>query len=136
MKKEACTTKKLFPELKAPYDNLLQDTLYPWEALPKIKAWIKAIQESLSDDYNEVKPGVFIHKTVKLYPNVYLGENIIIMEDRELFYGKMFLREPVPYLETVVNLKMRYSFPMCKLHTITMLEILFWGNTPTLGQEP
>ncbi len=94
MKKEACTTKKVFPELKAPYDSLLQDTLYPWEALPKIKAWIKALQESLPEDFNEVKPGVFIHKTVKLYPNVYLGENIILMEDCELRPGA-FLRENV-----------------------------------------
>ena len=94
MKKEACTTKKLFPELKAPYDSLLQDTLYPWEALPRIKAWIKALQESLSEDFKEVKPGVFIHKTVKLYPNVYFGENIIIMEKCELRPGA-FLRENV-----------------------------------------
>ena len=94
MKKEACTTKKLFPELKSPYDSLLQDTLYPWEALPKIKSWIKEVQKSLSEDFNEIKPGVLIHKTVKLYPNVYLGENIIIMANCEVRPGA-FLRENV-----------------------------------------
>ena len=94
MKKEACKTEKLFPELYAPYESLLKDTTYPWEALPKIKAWIKGLQENLSEDFNEVKKGVFVHKTVKLYPNIYFGENIIITENCEIRPGA-FLRENV-----------------------------------------
>ena len=52
------------------------------------------MQEKLSTGFQEIKKGVFVHETVKLYPNVYLGENIIIMAGCELRPGA-FLRENV-----------------------------------------
>ena len=47
MKKEDCKTEMLFPNLEEPFKRLFQGTMYPWEALPKIKTWIAALQEGL-----------------------------------------------------------------------------------------
>ena len=94
MKKDDCRTEMLFPDLEEPFNRLFQGTTYPWEALPKIKTWIVALEEGLSEEFQEVKKGVYVHKTVKLFPNVYFGENILIAKGCEIRPGA-FLRENV-----------------------------------------
>ena len=51
---------------------------YPWEALAGIKELILKLGPTLGEDYTEVSPHVWIHKTAKVFPSAYLGEPCII----------------------------------------------------------
>ena len=57
----------------------LSEFLYPWEALPGIKAMILALGETLNkDDYLETAPQVWVHRTATVAPTAYLGAPCII----------------------------------------------------------
>lgn len=44
--------------------DLFKDITYPFEVLPKIKDFIIELQKTLDkNEFNEVEPGIFIHKT-------------------------------------------------------------------------
>ena len=52
---------------------------YPWEALKGIKDMILALGQKLSqEDYREVAPQVWVHKTATVAPTAYLGAPCII----------------------------------------------------------
>ena len=52
---------------------------YPWEALSGIKNLIEQLGSTLNpDEYNQVSPSVWVHKTAKVYPSAYLGAPCII----------------------------------------------------------
>ena len=51
---------------------------YPWEALSGIKQLILSLGEHLGDDYEEVKPQVWVHKTATVAPTAFLGAPCII----------------------------------------------------------
>ncbi len=52
---------------------------YPWEALSGIKNHIEQLGSTLNpDEYNQVSPSVWVHKTAKIYPSAYLGAPCII----------------------------------------------------------
>ena len=51
---------------------------YPWEALKGIKNLILALGETLGEDYEQVQPQVWVHKTAKVFPSAYLGAPCII----------------------------------------------------------
>ena len=52
---------------------------YPWEALKGIKEQIAQLGETLNkDDFLEVSPQVWVHKTAKVAPTAYLGSPCII----------------------------------------------------------
>ncbi len=52
---------------------------YPWEALSGIKNHIEQLGSTLNpDEYNQVSPSVWVHKTAKVYPSAYLGAPCII----------------------------------------------------------
>ncbi len=52
---------------------------YPWEALKGIKEEISRLGESLNkEDYSEVVPQVWVHKTAVVAPTAYLGAPCII----------------------------------------------------------
>ena len=51
---------------------------YPWEALKGIKEMILALGPTLGEDYTEVSPTVWIHKTATVAPTAYLGAPCII----------------------------------------------------------
>ncbi|MCQ2413721.1 MAG: UDP-N-acetylglucosamine pyrophosphorylase [Clostridia bacterium] len=58
---------------------------YPWEALDGIKDLILSLQKTLSrDEYDEVSPDVFVHKTAKVAPTAYLGAPCIIGAETEV----------------------------------------------------
>ena len=78
MKKKDLECKAFYPSLEEPYKSLFEECQYPWEALPKIKTWISAMQEKLPEGFQEVKKGDFIHETAVSFV-------------REPFYGKMYL---------------------------------------------
>ena len=51
---------------------------YPWEALKGIKDMIVSLGAALGEDYAEVIPQVWVHKTAKVAPTAYLGAPCII----------------------------------------------------------
>ena len=57
---------------------------YPWEALPGIKEEIIRLGQTLGDDYEEVQPQVWVHKTAKVFSSAYLGAPCIIGPETEV----------------------------------------------------
>ena len=51
---------------------------YPWQALKGIKELILALGSILGEDYTEVAPTVWIHKTATVAPTAFLGAPCII----------------------------------------------------------
>ena len=58
-------------------DYLSQYT-YPWEALKGIKDMILELGSRLGDDYTQVSPQVWVHKTASVAPTAFLGSPCII----------------------------------------------------------
>ena len=51
---------------------------YPWQALEGIPELIRRLGPGLGEDYREVAPQVWVHKTAKVAPTAYLGAPCII----------------------------------------------------------
>ena len=51
---------------------------YPWKALKGIKTLIETIGPDLGDDYTEISPEVWVHKTAVIAPTAFLGAPCII----------------------------------------------------------
>ena len=63
---------------------LLEQTVYPWEALSGIRAFIEATGAALpAEEYDNPRPGVWIHKTAKVAPSAFLGDWVIIGPETE-----------------------------------------------------
>ena len=63
----------------------LKTTTYPWEALPKIADWIRAIGATLSEEaYDKVGEDVWIAKSAKVFPSAYIGGPCIVGENAEV----------------------------------------------------
>jgi len=77
-------THKLFDlthSLAGPY---LSGYEYPWEALKGIKDLILSLGPTLGDDYSEVSPTVWVHKTATVAPTAFLGAPCIIGANTEV----------------------------------------------------
>lgn len=71
---------------------LLAETAYPWEALPRIGAFVRALGPTLpADEYDEVEEGVWLHRSVKRYPGVTIAGPAVVGPETELRPGA-FLR--------------------------------------------
>ena len=57
---------------------------YPWQALKGIKDLILALGPTLGEDYTEVSPTVWVHKTATVFPSAYLGAPCIIGPNTEV----------------------------------------------------
>ena len=58
---------------------------YPWEALDGIKAMILSLGETLpAEEYDQVSPQVWVHKTAVVAPTAYLGAPCIIGAETEV----------------------------------------------------
>ena len=58
---------------------------YPWEALGGIKSLIISLGEKLNpDNYREVSPQVWVHRTAKVAPTAFLGAPCIIGAETEV----------------------------------------------------
>jgi NDP-sugar pyrophosphorylase family protein len=80
---------------ETPYLKPLFDQAeYPWEMLPKIKDYIKTLIANGLDGYNEIEKDVWVHNSVKIYPNVTLIGPTIIGEGCEIRPGA-FIRGSV-----------------------------------------
>ena len=64
--------------------DYLRQFTYPWEALKGIKEMILALGPTLGEDYEEVRPDVWVHKTAKVFPSAYLGAPCIIGPNTEV----------------------------------------------------
>ena len=62
----------------------LRQFTYPWEALKGIKDEILRLGAGLGDDYTEIAPQVWVHKTAKVAPTAYLGAPCIIGAETEV----------------------------------------------------
>ena len=51
---------------------------YPWQALKGIRDMILALGPTLGEEYTEVFPTVWVHKTAQIAPTAYLGAPCII----------------------------------------------------------
>ena len=58
--------------------NYLAGYEYPWEALAGIENLILTLGPGLGEDYEEVSPAVWVHKTATVFPSAYLGSPCII----------------------------------------------------------
>ena len=67
--------------------DYLKGFTYPWEALKGIKELILKLGPTLGEDYEEVKPQVWVHKTATVFPTAYLGAPCIIGPNTEVRHG-------------------------------------------------
>ena len=64
---------------------LLANTTYPWEALKEIGAFILKLGETLDpNEYDHPRDTVWIHKTAKVFPSAFIGDNVIIGANTEV----------------------------------------------------
>ena len=65
--------------------DYLRGFTYPWEALSGIKELIITLGEKLDkNEYTEVSPQVWVHKTARVFPSAYLGAPCIIGPETEV----------------------------------------------------
>ena len=57
---------------------------YPWEALKGIKDTILTLGAALGEDYTEISPQVWVHKTATVAPTAYIGAPTIIGANTEV----------------------------------------------------
>lgn len=57
---------------------------YPWQALGGIKSLILSLGPQLGEDYTEVSPQVWVHKSAVIAPTAYLGAPCIIGADTQV----------------------------------------------------
>ncbi len=79
----------MFADLTATLaERLFAGTTYPWEVLPQIKAFVRALGPQLSpEEYDHPSEEVWIHKSAVLYPNTYIAGPSIIGEGTEVRPG-------------------------------------------------
>ena len=63
--------------------NYLAGFEFPWQALGGIKNLILELGSNLGEDYQEVTPTVWVHKTASVAPTAYLGAPCIIGANTE-----------------------------------------------------
>lgn len=60
---------------------------YPWQALKGIKDFILQAGPSLSDEYEQIKENVWVHKSATVFESAYLGAPCIIGANTEVRHG-------------------------------------------------
>lgn len=67
---------------------LLSGCEYPWQALPGIGEFILSLGASLpSEEYDQIEKHIWLHKTVKRYPNSYIAGPCVIGPGTEVRPG-------------------------------------------------
>ncbi|MBQ6467080.1 MAG: UDP-N-acetylglucosamine pyrophosphorylase [Clostridia bacterium] len=78
-------TEELFTRGNGPADDYLFTFEYPWQALSGIKQFItEQISRLDRNEYDEIKPDVFAHKTAVIYPTAYINGPCIIGANTEV----------------------------------------------------
>ena len=66
-------------------DSYLKSFEYPWQALSGLKDFILKLGASLDkDEYREISPQVWAHKSAKIFSSAYIGAPCIIGENTEV----------------------------------------------------
>ena len=81
------TVKELYDLGHSKAGEYLGGFLYPWEALGGIKMLIVELGSKLGEEYTEVAPQVWVHKTAKVASTAFLGAPCIIGENTEVRHG-------------------------------------------------
>lgn len=85
---EAMKTEMLFDLTHTRAAALLEKTTYPWEALPGIGEFIKALGPTLpKDEFEQVSENVWIAKDATIFPNNYIAGPCIIGHRTEVRPG-------------------------------------------------
>lgn len=85
MKKEDLQVSELLDLNETDFSFLFNGVTYPFEVLPLIKMkFDECVRRLDSYEYNRIKDGVYVHKSVTVLKSVYLGRNIIIGKDVDL----------------------------------------------------
>ncbi len=76
---------ELFDLSRSEAGEFLSRYEYPWQALADIKDFITEFGKKLNkDEYDEISPDVWIHKTAAVAPTAYIGSPCIIGEGTEI----------------------------------------------------
>ena len=95
MNKDSIKISEILDLTETEFSFLFKGLTYPYEVLPLIKQRFDECVRSLNNyEYNRIKDGVYVHKSVTVLKSVYLGRNIIIGKDVDL-RNAAFLRENV-----------------------------------------
>ncbi len=79
------TVKELYTLEETIAKDVFEGITYPWEALPKIGAFIKELGERLpEDEYEKKGEDVWIAKSAKVFPSAYIHGPAIIGKDAEV----------------------------------------------------
>ena len=62
----------------------LSNYTYPWEALKGIKEMILSLGATLGEEYTQISPQVWVHKSAKVAPTAFLGAPCIIGANTEV----------------------------------------------------
>lgn len=82
------TTVRLYDLAHTLAAPLLKQTVYPWEALAGLGAFIRELGSALpAGEYESPAPGVWIHKTAVVAPTAFLGENVLVGPGTEVRHG-------------------------------------------------
>jgi len=127
---------KFFDLAKSDYSSIFDDVDNIWEILPKIKPEIVSFQNKLSDEYSEIKPGVFVGKgttiddncTIKgpaiigknceirnsayIRENVIIGNNVVIGNSCEIKNSFIFDAVQIPHFNYVGDAVIGYKAHM------------------------
>ena len=79
-----CEIQNLYDLRHTQAATYLSSFTYPWEALKGIKELILTLGETLGEDYEQVQPQVWVHKTATVFPSAYLGAPCIIGAETEV----------------------------------------------------
>ena len=77
-------TSDLFDLSHSTAGTYLSDFDLPWQALGGIKSLILSLGSQLGEDYNQIQPNVWVHKTAVIAPTAYLGAPCIIGANTEV----------------------------------------------------
>ena len=82
---EECKISNLFNLEQTIAKELLASVTYPWEALPKIEDFIIKLGNTLDlNKYDKIEEDIWIAKTAKVAPTVYINGPAIIGENAEI----------------------------------------------------
>ena len=77
-------TSELFDFNHTMAKRYLEDFEYPWQALKGIKALILELGSGLGEEYTEISPTVWVHKTATVAPTAFVGGPCIIGANTEI----------------------------------------------------
>lgn len=79
------TVKDLYDLSHSIMGEFLGQFTYPWEALSRIKEEIERLGATLpKEEFEEISPRVWVHKSAKVAPTAYLGAPCIVDEGAEV----------------------------------------------------